>query len=91
MQILFSGPTYCAPILQTFKNQCVRDQGKSVYNILLILTDGEINDMPATKRAIVDLSYEACSIIIVGIGNENFANMHELDSDHKALTDDQGR
>jgi hypothetical protein len=60
----------------------MNDKDKNVYNILLILTDGEINDMPATKRAIVDLSHEACSIIIVGIGNDSFDNMHELDSDN---------
>lgn len=39
-----------------------------MYNIMLILTDGEIHDMDATKRIIVDASNGPLSIIIVGVG-----------------------
>jgi hypothetical protein len=39
-----------------------------MYNILLILTDGEIHDMQATKDIIVDASELPLSIIIIGIG-----------------------
>lgn len=59
--------------------------------MLLILTDGEIHDMPQTKSLIVDLSHLACSIIIVGVGSEDFANMHVLDADTQALVDPSGR
>jgi hypothetical protein len=33
----------------------------------------------------------ACSIIIVGIGDEDFSKMVELDGDLQILTDDTGR
>ena len=56
-----------------------------------ILTDGEIHDMTETKRLIVEASKLSCSVIIVGIGNEDFEMMEELDSDEKILRDDKGR
>jgi len=34
------------------------------------MTDGEINDLPEAKNAIVELSYLPCSLIIVGIGSK---------------------
>lgn len=46
-----------------------------MYHILLILTDGEIHDMPATKDLVVECSKYPLSIIIVGIGNADFGNM----------------
>lgn len=46
-----------------------------MYNILLILTDGEIHDMPKTKDLIVGASNLPLSIIIIGIGKESFAMM----------------
>ena len=54
-QIKFSGPTYFGPILEGFKNHCQRQVGQTSYNILLLLTDGTIHDMPKTKEVIVDL------------------------------------
>ena len=48
----------------------------NAYIILLILTDGIIHDMEETLQDIVDSAYLPLSIIIVGIGNEDFENMH---------------
>ena len=53
----------------------------SVYQILLILTDGVIHDMPQTINQICKAAYLPMSIIIVGIGNENFEDMEILDGD----------
>ncbi len=58
-----------------------------MYTILLIMTDGQINDMNLTKDLIVAGSYLPLSVIIVGVGNSNFSNMKELDSDGKVLHD----
>ena len=46
--------------------------------------------MPITKSLIVELSYMPCSIIIIGVGSENFSEMHVLDSDNILLKDDLG-
>lgn len=82
-QIELSGPTYFAPVLQQFVSYvqtCVQ-VNPNLYHILLILTDGQICDMPATKDAIVKASPLPCSIIIVGVGSADFSSMNELDSD----------
>ena len=78
-----SGPTYFAPLLKNIKQfqQVKSSQNNNSYTVLLILTDGCIHDMDLTKREIVEMSKMGISIIIVGIGNEDFKNMEELDSD----------
>ena len=40
-----------------------------MYSIMLVMTDGTINDFQQAKNLIVQLSHFACSIFIVGIGN----------------------
>ena len=50
---------------------------------MLILTDGQINDMEKTTEQIIIASQLPISIIIVGIGTPrcDFKNMRELDAD----------
>lgn len=83
--IELSGPTYFAPLLQQIR-MFTLDNFKSnpdSYSVLLILTDGVIHDMAASVDEIVMASGLPLSIIIVGIGNEDFGMMEELDSDDK--------
>jgi Copine len=60
---------------------------QQVYNIFLIITDGEIHDMDETKQLIVEASHLPLSIIIIGVGMEKFKMMKELDSDGVVLMD----
>ena len=46
---------------------------KDIYSILLIITDGEILDMNQTIDLINKASKIPLSIIIIGVGNNNFA------------------
>jgi copine 4/6/7 len=55
------------------------------YFILLILTDGVISDLKATIDEIVRASDYPVSIIIVGVGDEDFGLMNILDGDDKRL------
>ena len=48
---------------------------KNKYLILMIITDGVIHDMDDTIRLIVKGADLPLSIIIVGVGNEDFSNM----------------
>ena len=43
-----------------------------MYHVILIITDGEIHDMPETKDLIIELTKLPVSIIIVGVGEERF-------------------
>jgi hypothetical protein len=88
--ITLSGPTYFQGILTKAISIA---RGLSIpenYLILLILTDGDIHDHPATRSLIVEASTLPISIIIVGVGDEDFSNMKLLDSDFKLLTDHNG-
>ena len=84
------GPTNFAPTIQTamaYANQAAMEQSQQnqKYMILLIITDGEITDMPDTIREIVKASTYPLSIVIVGVGSANFDSMEQLDGDGKAL------
>jgi hypothetical protein len=87
----FAGPTYFAPLLKEtliLSNTC-KMEGSHVYQVLLILTDGEIHDMQATIDLIVSAAALPLSIIIVGVGNADFASMETLDGDN-GLTNTKG-
>ena len=47
--------------------------------------------MDETKDLVVKLSYLPVSLIIVGIGDEDFSKCVELDADSKVLQDRHGR
>jgi hypothetical protein len=57
---------------------------------MLILTDGEIHDMDKTKDLLVQASQLPLSVIIIGVGDEDFELMRELDSDGKLLRSSNG-
>ena len=89
-KIYLAGPTYFAPVLENFMVHAKEAEAKMQYQVLLILTDGTIHDMPRTKELLVELSNLPCSVIIVGLGDDDFTSMEELDSDLQLLTDDNG-
>ena len=89
--IRLSGPTYFGPVLKSFNHYAKETQQHQIYQILLILTDGEIHDMAEVKELIVQASDLPTSVIIVGVGNEDFELMEELDCDGGLLKDDYGR
>ena len=50
-------------------------QSGDQYFVLLIITDGIITDLDQTKLSIVNACELPMSIIIVGVGNEDFSAM----------------
>ena len=84
------GPTHFGPIIRK-SSLAARETVKSggVYHILLLLTDGIINDMQDTMDAIVEASFLPMSIIIIGIGpgseETGFSEMDCLDGDEVPL------
>ena len=80
-KLTFSGPTYFSPIINKVINDIkVKNNNDNLeYNILMILTDGVIDDMEETIDALVEGSFEPLSVVIVGIGNADFSKMVILD------------
>lgn len=67
--IKFLKQTRFAPVLERFKEYVIKSaEIKNAYQILVLLTAGNIDDMPQTKDLLVELSAHPCSVIIIGIG-----------------------
>jgi hypothetical protein len=91
MQVQLSGPTLFAPIIRHTTGLADRAYRESrTYTILLILTDGIINDMQDTIDAIVEAGRIPLSIIIVGVGTADFRAMDQLDADDVPLVSRRG-
>ena len=83
--VQLSGPTYFTPVINHVSRFAQAYQNGQQYFVLLILTDGIITDFEDTKRAIIDASELPISIIIIGVGDEDFSAMEELDCDRGRL------
>jgi hypothetical protein len=62
-----------------------------MYHVFIIITDGEIHDMKETIDIIVQLSQFPVSIIIIGVGEDDFSNMRRLDGDNDRLRSSSGQ
>lgn len=84
-----SGPTYFSPLLV---NLCTvaKNTPKGVYHVMMIVTDGEINDIAETIDSIIDCSSLPISVIIIGVGKSAFSNMELLDGDDMPLKGAKG-
>merc|ERR1719229_929353 len=66
-------------------------QKEQNYVILLIITDGIINDMNKTIDSVVGATELPLSIIIVGVGDADFGAMDKLDADDVPLRSSKGQ
>lgn len=93
--LTMSGPTVFAEVIlqaavqAQSKQEVYAASGKQSYSILLILTDGDVADIEETRQAIRYASSAPLSIVIVGVGYEDFSKMQFLDDFH--LEDDDTR
>ena len=88
------GPTFFHHIIDQVINVVKQDviaENKMNYSILMILTDGIIDDMDETVDSLVEASFLPISVIIIGIGDADFSNMDILDADDEPLVDKNGR
>ena len=94
-EIKFSGPTFFSPIIikvmEEISLKIEKHPKDNYYEILMILTDGIINDMKETIKLLIDCANLPLSVIIIGIGKSDFTNMIVLDGDEFPLTDCNGR
>jgi len=81
------GPTNFSPVINhVAKFGAAYQHDPTKYFILLIITDGVICDLDATKLAVIEASRLPLSIIIVGVGTQDFSAMEDLDSDTQLLS-----
>ena len=78
-------------VIKEVKYDMQHNRQENHYYILLILTDGCVNDMEQTRNKIVEASYLPMSIIIVGIGKADFTLMDMLDGDAEPVVNSNGQ
>ena len=89
-RIILAGPTEFCPIIRKVIDTIRKENNPLNYNVLMILTDGIIVDQQETIDAVVEASFLPFSLIIIGIGNDNFQEMIELDGDVIPLVSSNG-
>ena len=67
-----------------------KDINNFKYNILLILTDGKIDDINETIDELVESSFLPLSVVIIGVGYADFSQMKILDADINPLKNSKG-
>jgi len=87
-KLTFSGPTNFAPIINYVGDMAQFYASHGLINnylVLLLLTDGNIDDINETIDAIIRCSLLPVSIVIVGVGDSDFSAMDVLDADKGKL------
>lgn len=79
--LTMSGPTVFTEVISIAASEARTKQQNNPlsYTILLLLTDGAVSDIEATKRCLASIADAPISIVIVGIGNADFGAMRFLD------------
>ena len=85
--IILAGPTEFCPLIKKVNETIKKENNPLNYHILMILTDGIIVDQQQTIDALVQGSFLPLSVIIIGIGNDHFQEMVQLDGDEIPLID----
>lgn len=92
-RIQLYGPTIFSEVLRTVgtivsrRTEAALHAGNKslAYTVLLILTDGVISDYDATVAELIKLSVLPLSVVIIGVGSEDFGKMHALDASRGPL------
>jgi len=74
--VQLSGPTSFAPIIRQ-SIEIVRATAQ--YHILVVVTDGQVDNPEIDAQAIIEASNYPLSIVVVGVGDGPWKAMHEFD------------
>lgn len=88
--VRLSGPTVFAEVIRAAADHAAAELEKheQSYTILLIVTDGVINDLENTLEEVGRAAAFPLSIVIIGVGNADFSDMVWLDGDDRNLERD---
>ena len=91
-KITLDGPTYFFPAFKENLDMLQLDEDcpTSIYHILVIISDGNNHDLDEMIRQLIKSERYPISVCIVGVGDENFSRMLQMDSRTKPLEDKDG-
>lgn len=75
--VRFAGPSRLKPMLAMAESMAVKEptQDDQVYHVLLIITDGIINDFDDVIERLISISHLPLSVVFVGVGPAEFSLM----------------
>ena len=73
-----SEPIKFSPLIKKEIEMIKSENNLLIYHVLMILTSGSLTDLNDTVDAVIDASYLPFSLIIIGIGNDDFKKMMEF-------------
>jgi hypothetical protein len=83
------GPTNLGPTIDEAASRARALQSNEgdvmAYMVLLILTDGDVSDKKETIDSIIAATNLPLSIIMIGVGDDNFEFLEKLDGDDEVL------
>jgi hypothetical protein len=79
--LVMSSPTDITHVIELASKRAVDAQqgGKQAYTILLVISDGAVSDIKATVDCLNRVCETPLSVVIVGVGDADFASMEFLD------------
>ena len=91
-KITLDGPTYFFPVFKENLDMLKDDDdcSTSIYHILVIISEGNNHDRDEMVRQLIKSERYPISVCIVGVGDENFSRMLQMDSRTKPLEDKDG-
>ena len=89
--VSFSGGTYFAPVIDKINDIMKNNIDDNFrYHILVIISDGEIDDLKSTIDSIIESSKYPLSIIIIGVGDIVCDDMKTLNGEDGKLISSDG-
>ena len=89
-----AGPSYFCKLFSTIETSIKENLAKTgleknrLYDVVIIVTDGECHDMKETIELLVGLSGMPFSAVVIGVGDGDFEKMEVLDADGESLKDE---
>ena len=86
----FSGGTYFAPVIKSINNKIKLNNNNLNYNVLLIISDGIIDDIYEVINTIIESAKLPLSIVIIGVGTNVNCDMKRLNGENGKLISSKG-
>jgi len=80
-----SSPACLSPIINHVARIAAGSNG-SQYHVVVLLSTGQVSDLEATKRALVEASGTPMSVVVVGVGGGDFDTLRLLDGDTQRIS-----
>ncbi|GCD11702.1 vWA domain-containing protein [Clostridium tagluense] len=74
------GGTSYAPVIKDIVKKYIKEEPSNIPTFVIFITDGENNDREQAKQAIIEASNHNIFWQFIGIGNESFRFLSELDT-----------